>query len=67
MKKPSLFPAKILLVIYGKDGYIHERFFPAPTLWEYKSQMENMSQRFGLKNKDYKIFLISQSRINKLL
>ena len=24
-------------------------------------------ERFGLKNKDYKIFLISQSRINKLL
>lgn len=64
--KPSLFPAKILLIIYGKDGTIHERYFPAPTSWEYKSQMENMSQRFGLKNKEYKIFLISESRMNKL-
>ena len=66
-KKPSLFPAVLHLIIEAFDYKIVEATYNIPNNAYYKKVLENVKQRYGLANKTYKIYLISQSRANLIM
>jgi|GEM_PF-5041514 len=66
-KKPSLYPAVLHLIIDSFDYKKIETTYNIPNNAYYKKVLKNVKQRYALCNKNYKIYLISQSRANLII
>ena len=66
-KKPSLYPAVLHLIIDAFDGKKVETTYNIPNNAYYKKVMATVKVKYGLGNKIYKIYLISQSRANLVI